>query len=270
MAGERSPTSPPPEVPDGEVDRLYGLPREEFTAARNELAKRLSGEGEREAASWVRGLEKPTAAAWAANQVVRTQRQPARALLRAGEELARMHEAVAGGKAQPADLRKIVEQERDAIGQLVEAARGLLSAKGTPLSERTIDQVRETLHTAALDPQTREAVGAGRLTRERQAVGLGPLVSAAGAPAAKPARRPDRAQEADRKRRLEAARREVRRIGGEQSKLRRRLADAKRRVERAEEAAEDAREKEAQARTALQEMERRLRQAENEAGRLGG
>jgi hypothetical protein len=270
MAEERSPTSPPPQVPDAELDRLYGLPREEFTSARNELAKRLGREGEREAAGWVRGLEKPTAAAWAANQVVRTQRKPARALLRAGEELARMHEAVAGGKARPADLRKVVERERDALGQLVEAARGLLSAKGTPLSERTIDQVGETLHAAALDPHTREAVGAGRLTRERQAVGLGPLVSAARAPEAKPARPPDRAQEADRKRRLEAARREVRRIGGEQRKLRKGLADAKRRVERAEGAAEDAREKEAQARAALQEADRQLRKAQNEADRLGG
>src|SRR5688500_10521615 len=89
----------PETAPEEEVDALYGLPLEEFTKARNELAAELRSRGEREAADWVGALAKPTAAAWAVNQVMRTQRKDARALLAAGERLRKAHEDIAAGEA---------------------------------------------------------------------------------------------------------------------------------------------------------------------------
>jgi hypothetical protein len=49
---------------DDDVDRLYQLPLNEFTGARNELAK---GAGSR--APEIRKLAKPPVAAWAVNQL---------------------------------------------------------------------------------------------------------------------------------------------------------------------------------------------------------
>ena len=56
---------------DAAIDRLYQLPLDEFTAARNALAKELGKEG-----APVKTLAKPPAAAWAINQVF-WQRRPA-------------------------------------------------------------------------------------------------------------------------------------------------------------------------------------------------
>ncbi|MEP6594233.1 MAG: hypothetical protein ABJC51_11100, partial [Acidobacteriota bacterium] len=54
---------------DAEIDRLYQLPPEEFTAARNALAKSAGTE-----AAAIRQLAKPPLAAWAVNQVYWQQR----------------------------------------------------------------------------------------------------------------------------------------------------------------------------------------------------
>src|SRR4029453_3354374 len=67
-----------------DADALYGLPLEDFTKARNELAEDLRAQGARPAANRVKALPKPTTAAWAVNQVMRTQHKDARALLAAG------------------------------------------------------------------------------------------------------------------------------------------------------------------------------------------
>jgi len=50
---------------------LYGLAPEEFTAARNQLAKTLKDQGDAGASAAVKALRKPTLAAWLANQLVR-------------------------------------------------------------------------------------------------------------------------------------------------------------------------------------------------------
>ena len=47
------------------TDRLYALPLEEFTAARNQAERELRQAGEREQADQVKALRKPSAAAGA-------------------------------------------------------------------------------------------------------------------------------------------------------------------------------------------------------------
>ena len=64
---------------DREIDRLYALPLDEFTARRNELAKRLKKEGEGEAADEVASLVKPSVPAWTINQLARRQKKEAAA-----------------------------------------------------------------------------------------------------------------------------------------------------------------------------------------------
>src|SRR3954447_8139768 len=66
---------------DEDVDRLYGLPLEEFVAERDALAKRLRADKRREEADAVKSLRKPSVAAWAVNQVLRCHPEDRRALL---------------------------------------------------------------------------------------------------------------------------------------------------------------------------------------------
>ena len=160
------------EAPADAVDRLYGLPREDFVGERDALAKQLRADGRRDEATAVKALGKPTVAAWAANQAVRSQKKSARDLWKAGDQLSAAHDAVLAGRGSGAKLREATERERAAVERLVEAARGLLSASGGDLSEATIERVRETLHAGAIDPDAREEVAGGRSARERAPQGL--------------------------------------------------------------------------------------------------
>ncbi|MDQ3824053.1 MAG: hypothetical protein M3321_12520, partial [Actinomycetota bacterium] len=76
-------------VPDleQELDDLYGRPLAEFTAARNDLAKRLKKAGQADEAARVGALGKPTVSAWAVNQLARRQADRVSELLDAGGAL---------------------------------------------------------------------------------------------------------------------------------------------------------------------------------------
>jgi hypothetical protein len=169
-----------------EADDLYGLPLDAFVPERDALAKRLRADGRRGAADEIKALRKPSVAAWAVNQVVRTQPKEARALWQAGDALIAAQEALLAGTGDAAALRTAVEDERAAVDGLLEAARGLLTGEGRDLGETTIERVRETLHAGAIDAEARADVAAGRAVRERAHAGLGPFGAA---PEASPAAR---------------------------------------------------------------------------------
>ena len=150
-----------------EIDALYGLPLEEFTKERNDLADALRSKGDRQAADRVKALVKPKTAAWAVNQVMRTQPKDARALLDAGERLRDVHEGVTSGTATAGDLREAVEAEREAVGRLTDAARGLVNTQGRGLSESVLERVAQTLHALSTDSEIRSVADATRLSGER-------------------------------------------------------------------------------------------------------
>lgn len=154
---------------------LYGLPLERFTEERNALAKQLRGEGRRDEAAEVSKLRKPSAAAWAVNQLVRTQRRGIDTLFDAGDMLQNAQAALLTGQAEPGALRAAVEAERAAVDQLTEKVRGLLSSEGHDLTAPTRERVSETLHAAALDQGARAEVQDGCLNRELRHIGLGAL-----------------------------------------------------------------------------------------------
>jgi hypothetical protein len=160
------------DAPDDAIDRLYGLAIEEFIPARDALSRELRDAGRRGEAAAVKSLGRPTVAAWAVNQAVRSQPPAARELWEAGDALAAAQAAVLSGKGSGADLREAAERERAALDPLVDAARGLLTSSGGDLSETTIDRVRSTLQAAAIDPDARDEVASGRATRERAPRGV--------------------------------------------------------------------------------------------------
>src|SRR5262249_31414047 len=77
------------------------------------------------------------------------------------------------GKGDAAALRAATENERTAVDDLMDAARGLLTGEGRDLGETTLERVRDTLHAAAIDPEAREDVAAGRAEGEKARAGLG-------------------------------------------------------------------------------------------------
>jgi hypothetical protein len=149
-----------------EIDRLYGLPSEKFTGARDTLAKKLRKDGAKDDADRVKSLRKPTAAAAIANRLARDERMNVRALLAAGE---RLRDAQAGLlKGGDADrVRKAAEDERKAVAALLEAAR----REGA--QDATLRRVETTLRAAAIDEEGRDLLARGRLTKELEAVGFG-------------------------------------------------------------------------------------------------
>jgi hypothetical protein len=149
-----------------EIDRLYGLPAEEFTAARNELAKRLRADGERAAPARVKELRKPTAAASVVNRLARSERMNVRALLAAGERLRGAQAKLLSG-GPPARVHKAAEDERKALSALLAAAR----REGA--SDPVLRKVEQTLRAAAIDEDARELLKQGRLTEDLQPVGFG-------------------------------------------------------------------------------------------------
>ncbi len=162
---------------EAEIDRLYGLPLDEFVAQRAELAKRLRADGEREAAEQVKGLRKPTLGAWAINQATRHRESERDELLAAGERLRTAHEGLlSGGDAAP--LRDATRDERALVAKLADTAAAIATegGKGGPA---LLERLRNTLHAAALDDEVREELAGGRVLREREASGLGMLGEAA-------------------------------------------------------------------------------------------
>lgn len=150
---------------DDATDALYAGALEDFVASRDALARALRADGDREAAAAVRKLAKPSRAAWAVNRLVRAHPDEVAALLEAGETLAASQEQLLDG-ADPAVLRTAAEAAR----ALVDALAAQAEADGA-----TRDKVRATLHAATVDAEVREAVRAGRLTREASASGFGGL-----------------------------------------------------------------------------------------------
>jgi hypothetical protein len=154
-------------------DDLYGLALDRFVPARAALVKQLRGEKQRERANEVAALRKPSVAAWAVNQIVRTQPKALQALFAAGNDLARAQERAAAGKGGGDAVRDATHRQREVVRELLEAAQGLLGSEGQGVSQATIERVGETLRAAANDEDARRQVAGGCLTRELRFVGLG-------------------------------------------------------------------------------------------------
>jgi hypothetical protein len=246
-------------------DELYGLPMDEFVPARNTLARELRSAGRREEASEVAALRKPSVAAWAVNQLVRTQRKGVDELFEAGDALRAAHDQVLAGRGDAGSLRGAVARERAAVEALAKLAGGLLTSEGHELSPTIVDRVSDTLHAAALDDDARAQVRDGRLERELRHVGLGMAPGAAPPrprsrrkPAAEPRQTPDEQRTAEEDRAAAEERAKAR------SAARAAEREARRRLERATRAVTAARERRNKAAEALEDAEEALADAERE------
>lgn len=161
---------------DDRIDGLYEGSASDFVKRRDALAKELKAAGDA-AAPEAAALRKPTAAAWALNQGVRSDPAAAKSLAKAGQALAKAQTSVLEGKQGARDrLRKAKDDEQAAIERIVSAAA---EAAEERLSPASLDKIRETLAAAAGDPGVAAEVAAGRVVADHRAIGIGGDLTAA-------------------------------------------------------------------------------------------
>jgi hypothetical protein len=258
------------------ADELYGLPPDEFTEARDALVKRLRADKQRELANEVKGMRKPTVAAWALNQLVRNRKKDVERLLAAGEELREAQEQLVSS-GDRSGFQSAAAKERELVATLARDAAALAAEAGVGTSQGLEEKLVATLHAAALDEETAAELGAGRVLRERQAVtGFGgiELAAAPSKPAPKRAGKPAKpskddaakrkraqAEEAKARQELSAARLEERSAERERDATAKAAARAADRVAKAEERAAEAARRLEETREDLEEAQERERAA---------
>jgi hypothetical protein len=228
---------------------LYGLPLDEFTKTRDELAKELRNAGKKEAADEVKALRKPTVSAWMINQLARRHPQEMKALVKAGDDLRKAQRGAVSGR-DPEQLREATRSHRDRLDDLTSFARHELDAGG-----QTLQRVAQTLRAASIDKQASKALLAGTLATDVEQAGFGPLLSEVPLPArsrpgpakSKPARAKPKPRKAPDRSREQAA------------KLRRQLQEARK----------GAREERRRADAAAREAERAKKNAEKAEAQVG-
>jgi hypothetical protein len=213
-----------------EVDRLYELPLEEFTAARNELAKRLGDTS-------IKELKKPTVAAWAVNQLARRREVDVRRLLRAGEQLEQAQkDAVEGGDQQAFERAR--EAARDALRRLRSQAADVLQAGGHPATDATLERVARTLHAGSGTEEGRALLREGHLSEELEPQGFGALAGVKPAVPRAKKKAPDKSRARKAREEADAAKREADAAAAAMSDAERDLERLRRNAERSAEKAE--------------------------------
>jgi hypothetical protein len=141
---------------DEVAERLYGLPPEEFTAARDAAAREAADADLKKA---IKALRRPTAAAHAVNVLVRHRADDVDALVALGDDM----RAAMGG--DPQEMRRTSEERRERIAALVDP----------DLPTAVQQDVTATLEAATADPDLGTAVRSGRLVKPLRYAGFGAM-----------------------------------------------------------------------------------------------
>lgn len=137
------------------LDELYGLPLDQFTAARNRLAEELKAEGRKDDAASLKKLKKPPLSAWALNQVARREADEVKAYLDALDSL----EAA----ESPTDLRTATEERKSAAKRIHKSAAEVLQDAGHPASGAVMQKIMASLVATPSDREAEE-LRKGRLS----------------------------------------------------------------------------------------------------------
>ena len=150
------------------ADELYALPPEDFTATRNARAKAAQSDGHRQLADAVRALAKPTAGAWLANLLVRSDPSALQPLLDLGTAL---RDATA--RLDGAELRSLSREQPKVVAGLVRQATALAKNAGKTVSQSTARDLEDTLRAAIADADAADQLMSARLANGLQHNGFG-------------------------------------------------------------------------------------------------
>jgi hypothetical protein len=234
---------------DERVDELFRLPPEEFTAARDRLAAEMKDAGDADSAKEVKGLKRPTVAAWGVNMAVARKPDLMASLLDASGRLRAAQRRAASGLSAD-DYRDAMTERRTAVRRLTEEAAAALQEAGRQ-AESHLGAVGRTFEAAASEAPAGEAVRAGRLSKELEptagfeAIDAFAVIPGGAEPAAPPPTKEDR----------------------KAAKANRELASAEREVERQTRKAATARHEARAAEGEAEEAEKAVRVVEHDLGR---
>ena len=159
-------------------DELYGLPPDEFIAARNALAKQLRADKRRADADDVAKLRRPPQSAWALNHLARTDPSDIEHFLRSA---ARLSEALTDDSP---DLRDAQADFRSSIEVTVGAA-----AHGVGITDEGMrSRIRNIVLAASVDDAVAEQLHTGTVTDDHDAPGFTLVSGGAAHRSARPGR----------------------------------------------------------------------------------
>ena len=143
-----------------DLDDLYAAPYDRFITERNALAKNTEDKDE---ASRIKALRKPTLPAWAINQVARLHGGELRHLVELSDELRR---------ARGEQVRSMSKERNASVASLVERARAVLTEAGHSASATNIERITNTLQAASVDPESLDDLLAGRMSTDMEPSGF--------------------------------------------------------------------------------------------------
>jgi hypothetical protein len=258
------------QVPNELADRLYAAHPETFTAERDKAVADARAAGDRELATVIGKLRKPTVAAWLVNLLA----------LRRPDLVAELAELAGHLRAAQRDLRgdqlrELSAQRRAVVSALVEQARAVAVGEQRELARAKLPlaDVESTLTAALADEEVAAQVRSGRLVRTVEYTGFGEVprpklrLVTDGASPTEVAEAPHGAQPTEARRRADAeraARAEAQRVLA-QAQTGQQEAEAE--LARATSAEQDGARAVAEVEAELAELQRRRAAAEDELSR---
>ena len=147
-----------------ELDELYEVRQDEFTALRTKLAAAAKQRGDTDTAKQISAARKPTTAAWVVNRLALRDRDIRTRLAGLGERLKDAHSAMDGDR-----IRALSAEQRRLVDDVARAA--FEEAELADPSAALRDDVTGTLQAAIADPDVASRLG--RLTKAEQWSGFG-------------------------------------------------------------------------------------------------
>jgi hypothetical protein len=147
-----------------ELDELYEVKQDEFTALRTKLAAAAKQRGDTDTAKQISAARKPTTAAWVVNRLALRDRDIRMRLAGLGERLKDAHSAMDGDR-----IRALSAEQRRLVDDVARAA--FEEAELADPSAALRDDVTGTLQAAIADPDVASRLG--RLTKAEQWSGFG-------------------------------------------------------------------------------------------------
>jgi hypothetical protein len=149
---------------DDELDELFRVKPEEFTALRTKLAAAAKKRGDTAASKRISAARKPTTAAWVVNLLAHGNEDVKRSLADRGERLRAAHAAMDG-----ATIRQLSSEQRALVDELARAA--FEGADLTSPQAALREDVTGTLQAAVADPDV--AARLGQLSKAERWSGFG-------------------------------------------------------------------------------------------------
>jgi regulator of replication initiation timing len=147
------------------ADELYALPLDRFTPERDARAK--AAKGDKDLVAALKGLRKPSLAAWVVNLLVRRESAQVEQVLAIGAALRDAQEGMDG-----AELRALTKQRRQLTSAVTGQARALAADEGVRVTPSVSDEVEATLTAGLVDPEAARAVRSGLLVRSLKTTGV--------------------------------------------------------------------------------------------------